>query len=109
MERIKDITKIKLNEFEVLMQVHQQKTKSGLITSVDKKGLGKDAVLAYGEILAVGEKVMDLLPGDIIVKTREGNANGFEVDKKEYAIVPRHQVLIAVEKSNFDASTEISA
>jgi co-chaperonin GroES (HSP10) len=106
MDRIKDISKIKLGEFEMLIKIHQPETKSGIIMPSDDL---KEGSLAYAEVIAVGEKIEDYKPSDIIVKTRTEQVHGFKLGDTEYALIRRHDILIGVEKSNFDVSQEISA
>jgi co-chaperonin GroES (HSP10) len=106
MDNIKVVEEIILGEFELLIEIKEQKTKAGII--VPDKNL-KDNKLAYGVVAAKGAKVEDLEVGDIIVKTRAEGGPGFKHHDVDYVIISRHQVLIAVKPTNFDISDEISA
>lgn len=97
MENIKDINKLIVSDFDLVVELKQRVSKSGIITS---NKVGKNP-LGYGVIVIKGEKVEDLEVGDIILQTRVENVPGFTSNKREYIVIARHAVLLATKKDNF--------
>jgi hypothetical protein len=98
MDRIKDITKIKLPDDALLMEV--VKKDKGIIL------IGKENEIDYDYLVIIGKGkiVDDYNIGDIVLRTVLSSVEGLEIKGKAYAICRRHAVKIAVDPYNFDKS-----
>ena len=95
MERIKDISKMKLQLGSVLIKI---KLKGGVIMAPE--GNTPKPMVDFAEIVALSEDIKDLVIGDIILDFR--TTEGFDWKNDKYAVVPRMNVKVAVDKENFD-------
>jgi archaellum component FlaF (FlaF/FlaG flagellin family) len=95
MERVKDISKLKLGVGWVLMKIH---VKSTLIVTPENNG-SNNVNVDYAEVIAVATDIKDLEVGDIILDFH--NTKGFEYKGDQYALIPRMSIKIAVAVDNF--------
>lgn len=98
MQRIKDVSKIKMNEGNVLIKIHKKESK---IILPDSDG-DENPSVDYAEVVALGKKVEGLEVGNIILEFK--TVYGFEWESSHYAIVHRLSIGMAVDKDNFDLS-----
>jgi len=96
MHRIKDITKVKMNKGNVLIQIHQ-KTSKIILTDADGDN---SPTVDYAEVVSVAEDIDDLKKGDIILEFK--TVYGFQWEEGDYAVVHRLSIGMAVNKPNFD-------
>lgn len=98
MERIIDLSTIKLKEFDLLCLVKEKTTKTNLIMP-DSVKKTQDQV-DYMTVIAKGSKVEDVELTDIVVKYATV-PDGFESEDKTYAVISRNYCSIIVSKDNF--------
>jgi len=96
MDRIEDLTKIKLPQGWVLIKIH---LKESLIVTPDSKEKSGPQV-DYADVIVVARDIEDVLPGDVVLDFR--STEGFVWRKEQYALVPRMNIKVAVERSNFN-------
>jgi hypothetical protein len=96
MDRVKDISKVRLAPGYVLIKI---KLKQSLIIAPDKKEKSGPMV-DYADVISVGKEVTDILPGDVVLDFR--TTEGFEWQGDQYAIVPRMNIKFSVERDNFN-------
>ena len=94
MERVKDVTKIRMFQGSVMIKIVLKNQK---IIAPDKNRV--DNVTDYAEIITVSPDVTDLKVGDIVLDFRTSEAFDWRGDK--YAIIPRMSIKIAVPKEEF--------
>lgn len=94
MERVKDVTKIRMFQGSVMIKIVLKNQK---IVAPDKSRV--DNVTDYAEIIMVSPDVTDLQVGDIVLDFRTSEAFDWRGDK--YAIIPRMSIKIAVPKEEF--------
>jgi len=101
MERIKDVTKIRLYQGSVLMKVILKNQK---IIAPDGNSVSN--VTDHGVIIAKAPDVKDLEIGDIVLDFRATDA--FEWRRDKYAIIPRMNIKVAVpeDQIDFDANKQ---
>ena len=95
MERVKDISKLKLGAGYVLLKMHFKNS-----TILAPGSMSKDnAQLSYAEVIEVGPTVIDLEVGDIALDftTKEG----FEWKGDKYTIIARMSIKVATSRDNF--------
>ena len=107
MDRVKKIEEVILAPTDVLVEIVEQATKSGIILPDDS--IADEASLSYGLVVAKGEQVVDLEVGDIVLKTRTDKAAGYERKGKDLILVPRYNIAIAIKRENFLSSEELSS
>lgn len=95
MERVKNISKIKVSSGYVLLQVH---IKESLILTPDNKNVAGPQV-DYAEVMVIGSNVEDLQVGDIVLDFK--STEGFKWGTGQFALVPRMNIKFAVERDNF--------
>jgi len=100
MERIDDISKLRLQSGSVLIKLT---LKSGKI--VAPSGNDSKSMVDHAEIIAVAEDVKDLFVGDIVLDF--GSAQVFDWRKNKYAIIHSINIRIAVGKDNFYFGTKV--
>jgi len=103
MDRIKDITKLKLFKGGLLLELHEKKKR--LIQTIDESNTtyGKDDInFSHAEVIAVADNVDWIKIGDIILDF--GSAEVFAWHDKKYCIVLDMTVNILTDKSNFDVT-----
>lgn len=101
MERIKDVTKIRMYQGSVLMKVVLKNQK---IIAPDGNGVSN--VTDHGIIVQVSPDVKDLEVGDIVLDFRSTDA--FEWNGDKYAIIPRMNIRVAVPADQFDITKKKS-
>jgi len=94
MERVKDLSKLKLCLGSVLIKIHL-KTSKILSTSVSNNA-------DYAEVIAISPDVTDLAIGDIVLDFKSNE--GFKWNNEHYAQVARMAIKIATDKENFNLS-----
>jgi len=99
MERVKDVSQVRMYQGSVLIKINLKNTK---IVAPDQNTPGAKNLVEYAEIIAVSSDVTDLKVGDIVLDFR--SSESFEWNKEHYAIIPRMNIKIAVDKDNFDAT-----
>jgi len=99
MERVKNISKIKLSSGYVLLKLH---IKESLILSPDKKDLGGPQI-NYAEVVATGTTIEDLHEGDVVLDFK--STEGFKWRGDQYALTPRMNIKFAIERDNFIFTT----
>lgn len=102
MERIKDISKVILPGGHILVRVYE-KEKSKIIMPDNSD---KSAQADYAEVVQVSKDIEDLKPGDVVIDFSTSNA--FKWEDKTYAIVFRHQIMVAVDKEYFAENLTIT-
>jgi len=106
MENIKNLEKVILPEFNLLMEVVKPKR---AILLPD----GSDDEESYGIVVCVHETIKDLEPGDIAVKF-QGKIYAYPLiepdgTEKMFSVLPRGAIAIAVKPDNFiDPITKVS-
>jgi hypothetical protein len=104
MERIKDLSKITIQEGSCLVEVVKPKR---VILMPD----GTDDQDAYMKVLKVGSAVTDVEVGDICLKYSGGIyiyvANEGKTNQKDYAILYRSGMTIIVKPDNFTDSDKV--
>ena len=100
MDRIKDITKLRLFKGAVLLELYEKKKR--LIKTLDESSsFGKDDVnFSHGEVIAKAENVTWLELGDVILDF--GTAEVFKWHDKKYCIVLDMTINIITKPDNFD-------
>lgn len=101
MERIKDISKLKLWQGSVLIKIHLKKSK---ILAPEAKATPQP-MIDYAEIVSLSEDIKDLKVGDILLDFR--TTEGFDWNGDKYAVVPRMNVKVAVDRDNFKFGTKL--
>jgi len=96
MDRIEDLTKIKLAQGWVLIKIHLKE--SLIITPESKEKSGPQ--VDYADVIAIGKDIEDILPGDVVLDFRA--TDGFKWRDEQYAMVPRMNIKVVVERSNFN-------
>ena len=98
MERIKDLSKIIIQDDMVLKKI-KEKTNSGLVLT-DQKG----PEIEYSTIVLKGknEKCNRFKEGDIILLMSSMTLEVHEYQGESYALVPEFTIKLAVDKDNFD-------
>ncbi len=96
MNRIEDLTKVKLAQGWVLIRIHLKESRIITPDSKEKSGPQVD----YADAIAVAKDIEDIIPGDIVLDFR--TTEGFEYHGEQYALVPRMSVKVVVERSNFN-------
>jgi hypothetical protein len=94
MERVQDVTKIRMFQGSVMIKIVLKNQK---IVAPDKSRV--DNVTDYAEIIMISPDVTDLQVGDIVLDFRTSEAFDWRGDK--YAIIPRMSIKIAVPKEEF--------
>ena len=94
MERVKDISKIRIVDGNVLIQIHKKKSRIIMPDSDESTG-----DIDYATVVAVTESIDDIEVGDIVADF--ASSYGFKWDNFFFAIVPRHSIRIAVKPDNF--------
>lgn len=97
MHRIKDVTKIKMNNGNVLIKVYKKESNI-ILTGSDKNSSSN---VDHAEVVSTAEDVTDLKKGDIILEFK--TVYGFEWEEGNYAIVHRLSIGMAITKTNFDS------
>lgn len=106
MDRVKKIEDVIIGEGEVLVEMIEKSRKSGIVLPED--GMSDSKSSNYGIIVAVGSSVKDLEIGDIILKTRNDKAPGYNYKDKVLMMFSRYNVAVAIKPVNFDNSDELS-
>jgi len=97
MERIKDISKMKLQLGSVLMKIHM---KNSRIIAPDKKNSSNSPLVDYATVIAMSKEITDLEVGDIVLDFR--TTEGFPWRGEQYAVLPRMSIKVAVSPEDFD-------
>lgn len=99
MDRVKDVSKIKVRSDMLLVEIFE-KPKSLILTpdTVNEKGVSWD----YSIVIAKGSKIEDVEIGDVIL-SYTGGAHVFEVRDKSYSQLMRHLCDVIVSADNFDS------
>ena len=95
MERVKDISRLKISNGYVLLRLAMKDSK--ILTPNSIKDGGPQ--LNYAEVISFGGDIKDLTPGDIILDFKSSEV--FEWGKSKYCIIPRMMIKFAVERINF--------
>lgn len=93
MDRVKDITKLKLGSDKLILKIVEKK--SAILMPEGHKG---DAT-SYATVIHVGTDVSDLKVGDIALVFESNSV--FTWKEEKYAIVSRYQIAVAIEADNF--------
>jgi hypothetical protein len=94
MERVKDLSKLKLCLGSVLIKIHMKDSKI-LSTTTNNSALAD-----YAEVTAISADITDLNIGDIVLDFRSNE--GFKWNNEHYALIPRMNIKIASDKDNID-------
>ena len=100
MERIKNLEELILRPDAVFGKIKKIDSKI-ILPGANESGVALD----YTEIVAVGDKVEDLEPGDIVLDVANG-VDAYTVDGVEYGLMYRGNIRIAVKKENFNKITK---
>lgn len=105
MNRVKDLKKVILGDFDVLAELNVVTTTVSGIILPDKQG-GEAPNFDYCSIIKVGDKITDLKEGDIILDTRLQKFTTFDIgsgdDERKITILGRSAITMATTKENFD-------
>jgi len=96
MERVKDISKLKLSAGYVLIKLNFKNSPILAPGSMSKN----NEQLSHAEVVAYGATVEDLTIGDIVLDFT--SKEGFEWEGDKYTIIARMNIRIVTSKSNFD-------
>ena len=96
MDRVKDISKIKLNKGYVLLRLVMKN--SNILTPLTITDGGPQ--LKYAEVVSFSDDIEGLNIGDIVLDF--GSSKVFEWQKNKYCIVPRMMLKFVIEKNNFN-------
>ncbi len=104
MDRIKDITKLRLFKGGVLVKIHDKKKR--LIHTIDEDTKVSKATsnFSHGEVVAKAENVDWVEIGDIILDF--GSAEIFKWHEDQYCIILDMTINIVVTPDNFDIKKE---
>jgi hypothetical protein len=100
MERIKDISKLRMYTGSVLIKIKMKQNKI-----VAPEGNTPQSMVEYAEVIAIHPDVKDLEVGDIVLDFRTSEAFDYCGDK--YSVVPRNNVKVAVSPDNFDPGKKV--
>jgi len=101
MERIKDITKMKILSERAIIRLKEKN--SAILLLDEKRGDGVE----YAEIVAFHKSIEDLEVGDIVLDF--GKIEVFEWKKEKYSVVPRHQMRVVVSRDNFTFTNTVDS
>jgi len=93
MNRIKDLSKLKLKKNDVLLEGFK---KESLIIKP-----GEESTFDYSRILQVGEDVDEFKVGDYVIAISL-KVNAFKVGNRYISIVGKHGIDFAISPENFD-------
>ena len=96
MERIKDLSKLIIQEDMVLVKIVE---KSNLVTLVTKDGTPE---IDYNVVVLKGNKVTRLNVGDIVVHISQQMLEVYDYKGEKYALIPEFTVKMAVKPEDFD-------
>jgi predicted mannosyl-3-phosphoglycerate phosphatase (HAD superfamily) len=100
---IKDVTKIKLRDYEVLTRV--RKINSPIVLVNDKEG--EEQFNQYLEVIKVGKTVSLVEVGDRIIMAERNRMVPFEHNGQTYIIIDENSARLVVSDDNFSASDEL--
>lgn len=95
MDRIKHIEESVIRADSVLVEVHN------IESSIILSNTNSNDKVDYTEVIKVGEKVEDIKVGDILLDVA-GAISGYTIGDKSYALITRHNIVLAVRPENFD-------
>ena len=101
MERIKDLSKLIIQDDMVLIKVKEKNNTSGLV-SLEQKG----PEVEYSTIVLIGksDKCKRLHEGDVIILMSNGTLEVYDCQGESYALVPEFTIKMVVGADNFDES-----
>jgi hypothetical protein len=94
MDRVKDITKIKLKGEEYLIKIIEKDSKVILLDSNEQSGI------SYAVIVQENSLHSNLKVGDILLDFTAKKV--FTWNKEKYAVLLRHEIAMAVSADNFN-------
>ena len=98
MERIKDLSKIIIQDEAVLMEIIELVSKGGLI----KPG-AKGPEADYCIVRVIGTRVNKVKVGDIVLRFIPNNGTAYDYKDKPYIMIHQASILMAVESDNFES------
>lgn len=99
MNRVKDITKVILRSDAILAKIVEIKSKSSNLILPGAED--SPSAIDYLEVINVGNKVEDILPGYIILDMSPVGYDIYVVGKEKYCIIFRNNVKVAIASDNF--------
>jgi len=102
MQRVKDITKLKLVDGNLLIKIH--KKESNIIMPEGSKSSMNNC--DYAEVVTLTNSIKDLKVGDIVLDFE--TTSGFTWEDDIYAMVPRYALKGCVSPDNFVKTYDIS-
>jgi len=101
-DKIKDIKKIKLKDYDILCKVKEIKSTVILLTGKGNESVGNN----YLEVIAKGKAVNSVDVGDYVLIVDYRAALPFGYRKELYLLVTDNTVKLVVDKDNLDLSNE---
>lgn len=101
MDRVIDVSKIKMYQGSVLIHLKMKETKL-----IAPKGKAPQPMVEYAEVVSLSKDITDLEVGDIVLDFKSSEV--FEWRNEKYAIVPRMFVKVAVSADNFIPGTKVA-
>lgn len=100
MDRVNDLTKLKMCMGSVLIRIKMKTTKISAPGDTTPKSL-----VEYAEVIALSPDVTDLAVGDVVLDFR--TTEGFDCRGEKYCIIPRMMVKVAVSPDNFTSGMKV--
>lgn len=107
MNRIKNIEEVIIGGGEVLVELIEKSRKSGIV--LPESSMSDSQNSDYGIVVAVGSEVTDIEVGDIVLKTRNSEAPGYDYNGKALLMFNRYNIAIAIKPANFEDNDELAA
>ena len=98
MDRIKDLTRIIIQDEAVLLEI-VEKNHSGIVMA---NATGPEA--DYCVVSVVGEKVNKVMVGDIVLRFDPRGGTAYEYKGKAYMMINQFAILMAITPDNFDGN-----
>jgi hypothetical protein len=102
MERVKDLSKIKMPMGYVLIEIVMKKSK--IIAPTKRNEKLPDPLASYAIVTALSQEINNVSVGDIVLDFRSDG--GFIHSGRHYAMVPRMNIRISVSPDNFQPEAE---
>ena len=105
MERIKDISKIKLNPGDVILSFRRGENSKIILTGKSKTEAGSTY---FAVVEVIGSDVTKAEVGDIVLRPDVRKIIGWTRDDVEYGILPQHALEVIISPDNFTGNGDIA-
>lgn len=107
MDRVKEIKDVIIGSGDVLLELIERGRKSGIV--LPESSMSDSQTSDFGIVVAVGSDIKDIEVGDIVLRTRTDSASSYQYKGREFIMLSRYNISIAVKPANFDDNEELSA